>query len=71
MKFYYKLFKSQLPPYFGTMLPTLPNVCDNLNIRLPTFQLLLIKHAFAKQRLDYQLIKKKSWMQMDHKLLYW
>ena len=39
------------------MLPTLPNVCDNYNIRLPTFHLPIIKHAFAEQRLDYQLIK--------------
>ena len=39
------------------MLPILPNVCDNDNIRLPTFHLPLIKHAFADQRLDYQLIK--------------
>ena len=39
------------------MLLTLPNVCDNYNIRLPTFDLLLIKHVFAEQRLDYQLIK--------------
>ena len=29
----------------------------NYNIRLPTFQLPLIKHASAEQRLDYQLIK--------------
>ena len=41
------------------MLPALPIVCDNYtcNIRLPTFHLPLIKHAFAEQRLDYQLIK--------------
>ena len=39
------------------MLPALPNVCENYNIRLPTFYLPLIKHAFAEQRLDYELIK--------------
>ena len=39
------------------MLPTLPNVCDNYNIRLPTSHLPLIKHAFAELRLDYHLIK--------------
>ena len=39
------------------MLPTLPNVCDNYNIRFPIFHLPLIKHAFAEQRLDYQIIK--------------
>ena len=54
---YYTLINSQLPSYFDTMLPTLPNVCDNYNIRLPTFHLSLIKHVFAEQRLDYQLIK--------------
>ena len=39
------------------MLPILPNICNNISIRLPTFHLLLIKHAFAEQRLDYQLIR--------------
>ena len=34
----------------------LPNICNNYSIRLPTFHLPLIKHAFAEQRLDYQLI---------------
>ena len=55
-KFYFKLIKSHLPPYFDTMLPALPNVCDNYNIRIPTFHIPLIKHAFAEQRLEYQLI---------------
>ena len=32
-------------------------ICNNYNIRLPTFHLPLIKHVFAEQRLDYQLIK--------------
>ena len=39
------------------MLPILQNICNNFSIRLPTFHLLLIKHAFAEQRLDYQLIR--------------
>ena len=39
------------------MLPILPNICNNYSIRLPTFHLPLIKHAFAEQRLDYQLIR--------------
>ena len=51
-KFYYNLIKGQLPPYFDTMLPTLPNVCDNYNIRIPTFHLPLSKHTFAEQQLD-------------------
>ena len=39
------------------MLPILPNICNNYSIRLLTFHLPLIKHAFAEQRLDYQLIR--------------
>ena len=57
LKFYYKLTKKELPPYFDIMLPTLPNVCDYYNIRRPAFHLPFIKHSFAEQRLDYQLIK--------------
>ena len=56
-KIYYKLTKKELPPYFDIMLPTLPNVCDYYNIRRPVFHLPFIKHSFAEQRLDYQLIK--------------
>ena len=56
-KFYYKLTNGQLPAYFDIMLPILPNICNNYSIRLPTFHLPLIKHAFAVQRLDYQLIR--------------
>ena len=54
---YYKLTNGQLPAYFDIMLPILPNICNNYSIRLPTFHLPLIKHTFAEQRLDYQLIK--------------
>ena len=43
--------------YFDIMLPILPNICNNYSICLPTFHLPLIKHAFAEQRLDYQLIR--------------
>ena len=46
-KFYYKLTKKELPPYFDIMLPILPNVCDNYNIRRSILQLPLIKHSFA------------------------
>ena len=56
-KFYYKLTKKELPPYFDIMLPTLLNVCDYYNIQRPIFYLPFIKHGFAEQRLDYQLIK--------------
>ena len=39
------------------MLPTLPIICGNLIIHLPTFHFSLIIHAFAEQRLGYQMIK--------------
>ena len=51
------MIKSQLSPYFDIMLPALTIFCDNYSIRLPTFCLPVIKHAFVEQRLDYQLIK--------------
>ena len=35
----------------------LPNICNIYNIGHPTFHLPLVKHDFAEQRLDYQLIK--------------
>ena len=35
----------------------LPNICNIYNIRHPTFHLPLVKHDFAEQRLDHQLIK--------------
>ena len=35
----------------------LPNICNIYNFRHPTFHLPLVKHDFAEQRLDYQLIK--------------
>ena len=40
-----------------TIYQILPSICNNYSIRLPTFYLPLIKHAFAQQRLDYQLIR--------------
>ena len=39
------------------MIPILPNNCNIYNIRHPTFHLPLVKHDFAEQRLDYQLVK--------------
>ena len=39
------------------MLPTLPNVCNYYNIRRLIFQVSFIKHGFAEQKLDYQLIE--------------
>ena len=45
--------KAQLPAYFDIMLPILPNICNNYSIRFPTYHFPLIKHVFAKQRLNY------------------
>ena len=36
------------------MKTVLPRICDNYNIRIPSFYLPLIKHDFAKQLLSYQ-----------------
>ena len=35
----------------------LPNICNIYNIRHPTVHLPLVKHDFAEQRLDNQIIK--------------
>ena len=56
MEFYYKLTKKELPPYFDIMLPTPSTVCDHYNIRRLIFHLPFIKHSFAEQRLEYQII---------------
>ena len=54
-KFYFKLMNNQLPPYFENMKPVLPRICDNYDIRRPSFHLPLIKHDFAEQLISYQL----------------
>ena len=54
-KFYFKLMNNKLPPYFETMKPVLPRICDNYDIRRPSFHLPLLKHDFAEQLLSYQL----------------
>ena len=56
-KFYYKLRNNLLPPYFNYMKPNLPAICNHYNVRNPRFHLPLIKHEFAKQLLQYCLIK--------------
>ena len=43
--------------YYDVMIPMVHNICNIYNIRHPTFHLPLVKHDFAEQRLDYQLIK--------------
>ena len=39
------------------MKPNLPVICNHNNVRNPKFHLPLIKHEFAKQLLQYCLIK--------------
>ena len=56
-KFYYKLRNNLLPPYFNYMKPNLPVICNHYNVRNQKFHLPLIKHEFAKQLLQYCLIK--------------
>ena len=57
LKFYYKLMNDALPPYFSTMKPILPRICNFHEIRKPTFHLPVIKHEFAEQLIKYQMIK--------------
>ena len=51
-KFYFKLINNKTPPppppYFEDMKPMLPKICDNYDIRRPSFHLPLIKHDFAE-----------------------
>ena len=46
-----------LPPYFNYMKPIVPIICDHYKVRNPKFYLPLIKHDFAKQLIQYSLIK--------------
>ena len=54
-KFYFNLMNNKLPPYFENMKPVLPRICDNYDIRRPSFHLPLIKHDFGEQLISYQL----------------
>ena len=56
-KFYFKLMNNLLPPYFNYMKPNVPVICDHYNVRNPKFHLPAIKHDFAKQLIQYCLIK--------------
>ena len=47
-KFCYKVMHNNLPAYFSTMKPTLPNVCSRYEIRAPVFRLPYIRHTFAE-----------------------
>ena len=56
-KFYFKLMNNMLPTYFDSMKPTLPNICLTYEIRKPVFHPPAIKHTFAEQLVQYNLIK--------------
>ena len=56
-KFYHKLMNNLLPPYFNYMEPNVSVICDYHNVRNPKFHLPVIKHDFAKQLIQYCLIK--------------
>ena len=56
-KFHYKLMSDLLPPYFNYMKPNVPVICDHYNVRNLKFHLPVIKHDFAKQLIQYCLIK--------------
>ena len=55
--FYYKLMNNLLPIYFKNCKPTLPRIDQLYNVRKPVFHLPKIKHKFAEQLPDYQLVK--------------
>ena len=55
--FYYKLINKLLPVYFKNCKPTLPRIDQLYNVRKPVFHLSKIKHKFAEQLPDYQLVK--------------
>ena len=55
--FYYKLMNNLLPIYFENCKPTLPRTDQLYNVRKLFFHLSKIKHKFAEQLPEYQLIK--------------
>ena len=46
-----------LPIYFENCKPRVPRIDQPYNVRKPVFHLPKIKHKFAKQLPDYQLVK--------------
>ena len=55
--FYYKLMNYHLPIYFENCKPTLPKIDQLYHVRKLVFHLLKIRHKFAEQLPDYQLVK--------------
>ena len=56
-KFYYKLMNNKLSSYFNYMKPNLPVICNYYGIRKPKFHLPIIRHMFAEQLIQYNLIR--------------
>ena len=56
-KFYYKLMNNKLPSYFNHMKPNLPVLCNYYGIRKPKFHLPIIRHGFAEQLIQYNLVR--------------
>ena len=56
-KFYFKLMNNTLPLYFNIVKPVLPDICNYYEVRTPSFHLPDIKHKFAEQQVQYQLVK--------------
>ena len=48
---------NMLPPYFNMLKPSMPLVCDYYGVRNPKIHLPTIRHHFAKQLVQYCLIK--------------
>ena len=55
--FHYKLMNNLLPIYFENCEPTLPRIDQLYNVIKPVFHLPKIKHKFAEQLPDYQLVQ--------------
>ena len=56
-KFYYRLMNNKLPSYFNYMKPNLPVIFNYYGIRNPKFYLPIIRHGFAEQLIQYNLIR--------------
>ena len=56
-KFYFKLMNNKLPQFFNIMLPVQPLICQTHDIRKPKLHLPAIKHEFAEQLLQFQIVK--------------
>ena len=46
-----------MPPYFNSMKPNLPKLCNVYSIRNLTFHLPVISHEFAMQLIGYKLLE--------------